>query len=92
MIRITVKSSIKDLEAELVKKTEAVADQLRDNLAEATPKDTGYAASRWKVEKTKDGATITNDAPYIEALNGGHSKQAPAGFVEAEVLKVKGVE
>lgn len=28
---------------------------------------------------------VTNNVPYIEALNAGHSKQAPAGFVEAAV-------
>lgn len=28
---------------------------------------------------------ITNNVPYIEALNEGHSSQAPAGFVE-EIL------
>lgn len=28
---------------------------------------------------------VTNNVPYIEALNAGHSQQAPAGFVEAAV-------
>ena len=30
---------------------------------------------------------ITNGLPYIERLNEGWSKQAPAGFVEASVLR-----
>ena len=35
-----------------------------------------------------DGSTfVTNNAPYIRRLNGGHSKQAPAGFVEAVVAR-----
>jgi hypothetical protein len=29
---------------------------------------------------------ITNNLPYIAALNAGHSKQAPAGFVQSSVL------
>lgn len=29
---------------------------------------------------------ITNNAPHIRSLNDGHSKQAPAGFVEEAVL------
>lgn len=29
---------------------------------------------------------ITNNLPYIEPLNNGHSAQAPAGFVEKAVL------
>ena len=34
------------------------------------------------------GPTIhqTNNVPYIERLNGGSSKQAPAGFVQAAIL------
>lgn len=28
---------------------------------------------------------ISNNVPYIQALNAGHSKQAPAGFVQAAV-------
>ncbi len=31
---------------------------------------------------------ISNNLPYIKPLNAGHSKQAPAGFVEAEVQRV----
>ena len=36
----------------------------------------------------KTGPTIyqTNNVPYIELLNGGSSKQAPAGFVQAAIL------
>lgn len=36
----------------------------------------------------KSGETIhlTNNLPYIGALNNGHSAQAPAGFVETAVL------
>ena len=31
---------------------------------------------------------IQNNAPYIGALNRGHSKQAPAGYIEAAVSKI----
>lgn len=30
---------------------------------------------------------LGNNARYIRRLNGGHSKQAPAGFVEASIAK-----
>lgn len=37
----------------------------------------------WKIQ---DGPIyITNNVPYIGRLNGGSSKQAPAGFVESTV-------
>ena len=31
---------------------------------------------------------VTNNLPYITALNDGHSKQAPAGFVQTTVAEV----
>jgi len=30
---------------------------------------------------------ITNNVPYIRRLNEGHSQQAPAGFVQIEIVK-----
>lgn len=30
---------------------------------------------------------VSNNVPYIGSLNDGHSKQAPAGFVQAAILK-----
>lgn len=30
---------------------------------------------------------ITNNVPYIRRLNDGHSQQAPAGFVQASILR-----
>jgi hypothetical protein len=30
---------------------------------------------------------ITNNVPYIRRLNDGHSQQAPAGFVQAAILR-----
>lgn len=35
---------------------------------------------------------ISNPLPYIQVLNDGHSKQAPAGFVERAVLLGRSVE
>ena len=54
-----------------------------------TPVDTGYAQSRWKVTKGSVffPFTITNDAPYIDFLNAGNSKQAPKYFVEQTMLR-----
>ncbi|MFN4009868.1 MAG: hypothetical protein ACK4K8_07935, partial [Pannonibacter sp.] len=30
---------------------------------------------------------VTNNAPHIQPLNDGHSKQAPAGFVQTAVME-----
>lgn len=62
-------------------------DELVLALSDATPVDTGLAASSWKADKGTDKAVISNDVPYIEQLNEGHSQQAPARFIEREALK-----
>ena len=31
---------------------------------------------------------VTNNVPYIRFLNAGHSRQAPAGYVQDEIAKV----
>lgn len=45
------------------------------------------AAGKQVIESYKGGSSIniTNNLPYIERLNEGWSKQAPAGFVEQAV-------
>jgi len=62
-------------------------------LTRVTPIDTGYARSRWKYsfEKDQNGnlvGIIDNDAPYIESLNAGSSKQAPAYFIEQTLIAI----
>jgi HK97 gp10 family phage protein len=69
------------------------ANFARDALAATTPKLTGYAASRWQVTMRKDEkgavyATLDNDADYIQYLNEGHSKQAPAHFIETVLATI----
>jgi len=56
-------------------------------LKEATPVDTGYAQSRWRLENN----VISNDAEYIDNLNKGSSKQAPAYFIEKTLLAQEGI-
>lgn len=64
-----------------------VLNKLVENLAKATPVDTGEAAAGWRIE----GQSIVNDVAHIEQLNHGSSKQAPAFFVEQTVLAARGV-
>lgn len=49
------------------------------------------AAAARVIASYKNGQTIflTNNLPYIVPLNNGHSKQAPAGFVESAVASVE---
>lgn len=49
--------------------------------------DRGLAViDRYNVERNSS-IHITNNLPYIGALNDGHSKQAPAGFVRTAVME-----
>lgn len=53
-----------------------------DKTGQATIAKIGAVASRWR---PGDTLFITNLAPYIVALDAGHSPQAPAGFVKDAV-------
>jgi len=56
-------------------------------LKRATPKDTGFASSEWQIEGMFPRFRVRNDASYIEYLNNGSSKQAPAFFIEKIALR-----
>lgn len=61
--------------------------EMTHELASDTPVDTGYAKSRWNTIEVGNVFVTENDAPYIEYLNQGGSKQAPAYFIERVALK-----
>jgi len=56
-------------------------------LKRATPKDTGFASGSWHIEGSFPRFRVRNDASYIEYLNNGSSKQAPAFFIEHIALR-----
>lgn len=69
--------------------------ELAENLREATPVDTGTARDSWFVSATVPAnftgevmAEIFNTTDYIDELNAGTSRQAPARFIETEVLRL----
>ena len=58
-------------------------------LQATTPVDTGRAKSGWGVERIEPKhARIVNNVEYIVRLNEGHSKQAPAMFVELALDRI----
>lgn len=67
------------LVADVVKKT---ALDLQAGLMLATPVDEGTARNGWQIDDAGEMTRVQNMVPYIGVLNDGHSKQAPAGFVE----------
>jgi len=56
-------------------------------LKQATPKDTGFASSRWTITGAFPRFRVENDAGYIEYLNAGSSKKAPPFFIERIALR-----
>jgi hypothetical protein len=77
--------------------TKAAEQHLRDHikakaldiyadLIDETPVDTGHARQGWQLDDAAgDAIKITNNIEYIGALNNGHSKQAPTGWIDAIV-------
>lgn len=57
----------------------------------ASSANTAIEMATQTLKDKKPGETIyvSNNANYIRSLNAGSSKQAPAGFVEASVMKAK---
>ena len=60
----------------------------------ATPVDTGRARNSWRVDKQGEDLTtrldryrVRNIVNYIEDLNMGTSRQAPANFIEESFLR-----
>lgn len=62
---------------------ESSSDKITDD---TTGKNAVEGATTSESIKGGDTVHITNNLPYIERLNDGHSQQSPAGFVAAATL------
>lgn len=86
-----IEASFKEALYQIKKEADAaltvVATKIVQELRDETPVDTGRARDGWTQEESHDGVVISNDVPYIESLNNGHSKQAPSFFVEKTLLR-----
>ena len=76
----------KDYDAEHKLKNSLVVAAMTQALKDATPVDTGRARDGWHAEYIGDVYNIRNPVEYIDKLNEGSSKQAPAHFIENTVL------
>ena len=57
-----------------------MADDLLVTARRLTPIDQGKARRGWRKEKSFRQTSVVNRVPYIDALENGHSKQAPNGI------------
>lgn len=72
-------------EQQLVEYVQKTTLDVQRDLILATPVDTGTARRGWQATtptKPYEKGTVENNVEYIGKLNDGHSKQAPANFVE----------
>lgn len=90
----TVRAAALVVDSELVKRTPVDTGRARSNWLpslnvartdEVAPGERPEVASVFALYKINDTILSTNNLPYIERLNEGHSQQAPAGFVEAAI-------
>lgn len=84
MIKTSIKTKGLPLTDRIERGLKQMRDDLHDDLVDNTPIDTGLARKGWK--KTKYGSE--NRVDYIEALEDGHSKQAPRGIIQPSINKL----
>lgn len=53
----------------------------------ASAQQSGIAAVATGYKITRGPVWVSNNVPYIGALNNGHSRQAPAAFIQAAILR-----
>lgn len=78
-----------DLARVLDKASIDLGNRIRDNVKKRTPIDKGNARRSWNPtgKIRTPNWSITNNVEYIGALNEGHSRQAPAKFIQQEIKK-----
>jgi hypothetical protein len=91
MISISVKGT-RQVVNFLEKEKERLINQIaQDTLVAArskTPIDKGQARRGWRLETSFKQRKIVNRVPHIDALENGHSKQAPNGILGPTVREI----
>lgn len=88
MLKFVVKNkrrTTRQLEREKDAFVGRLSDSLLVNAKKFTPIDQGRARRGWRKEKGFRQIQVVNRVPYIDALENGHSKQAPNGITRPAV-------
>lgn len=91
-ISISVLNNAKTLRAverKIQKTIRTIALDLYIGVKVKTPVDTGKAKRAWKLKKTSQGYSVSNNKPYIERLDEGYSKQAPNGMTKPILRQIQ---
>jgi hypothetical protein len=65
-----------------------IAQDILEVAKSKTPIDKGQARRGWRLEKSFRQHNIVNRVPHIDALERGHSKQAPNGILGPTVREI----
>ena len=76
------------LEREKEKLITTVAQDTLEIARSKTPIDKGQARRGWRLESSFRQKNIVNRVPHIEALEQGHSKQAPNGILGPTIREI----
>ena len=88
-IRVTdTRQAIASLEREKEKLISTVAQDILVVARSKTPIDKGQARRGWRLESSFRQKNIVNRVPHIDALENGHSKQAPNGILGPTVREI----
>ena len=91
MLSISVKNTrqvVASLEREKEKVTSQIAQDTLEVARSKTPIDKGAARAGWRLEKRSNEQRVVNRAPHIDALENGHSKQAPNGILGPTIREI----
>ena len=81
------RQTILQIQKEASGEVKSVMDQFYTELKNQTPVATGNARSNWRryrdvnIGRGEKQEVISNSVPYIQRLDEGYSRQAPAGIV-----------
>jgi hypothetical protein len=84
---IVTENIIRQLNA-LTKSADAVAKKTYEYFVAVTPKKTGNARNKTKLNKTTNSNTIQANYPYATELDDGRSQQAPKGMVAPTIKEM----
>jgi hypothetical protein len=88
-IKVTgTRQAIASLEREKEKLMTTIAQDILEVARSKTPIDKGQARRGWRLENLFREKRIVNRVPHIDALERGHSKQAPNGILGPTVREI----
>jgi hypothetical protein len=82
------KQVISSLEREKENLISTIAQDILEVARSKTPIDKGQARRGWRLENLFREKRIVNRVPHIDALENGHSKQAPNGILGPTVREI----